>query len=204
MKILPCLGIFATAGGLIIGSGSAKAVKPQIPEKQDVFERTIIVPPEGTSNDSVLLFAPDPEIFIMGERKTAAIVVDLSKNILYKYNELGAPEKAYLIASGKKNTPTDPGVRIVSHVEKYPYKTAPASTKRRRQPWNYGPNAIILNKLDTETGKQSQTGEFIHGNNNPASIGKYASLGCMRMDNEVIKELSKQVKRGDIVIITRE
>ena len=204
MKILPCLGIFATAGGLIIGSGSAKAYKPQIPEKQDVFERTITVPPEGTSNDSVLLFAPDPEVYITGDLKTAKIVVDLSKNILYKYNDNGKAEKAYLVASGKKNTPTDAGVRIVSHVEKYPYKTAPASTKRRRQPWNYGPNAIILNKLDTETGEQSQTGEFIHGNNNPASIGKYASLGCIRMDNEVIKELSKQVKRGDVVIITRE
>lgn len=204
MRILPCLGIMATAGSLIIGSGQVKAHKPQPPEQHDVFERTITVPPSGTSSDSVLLFAPDPEIYIMGELKTAAIVVDLSKNILYKYNELGQAEKAYLIASGKKNTPTDTGVRVVSHVEKYPYKTAPASTKRRRQPWNYGPNAIILNKLDPETGTKSQTGEFIHGNNDPASIGKYASLGCMRMDNEVIKELSKQVKRGDIVIITRE
>ena len=42
---------------------------------------------------------------------------------------------------------------------------------------------------------------LLHGNSNKSSLGKYASLGCIRMDNEVIKQLSKEVKRGDIIII---
>ncbi len=49
----------------------------------------------------------------------------------------------------------------------------------------------------------SQTGQFIHGNNDISSLGKYASLGCIRMDNEVIKKLAKEVKRGDIVVIRK-
>ena len=65
------------------------------------------------------------------------------------------------------------------------------------------PKIICLQKVDPETGTRSSTGEFIHGNNNPASLGKYASLGCIRMDNDVIRELAANVKRGDIVVITK-
>ena len=35
------------------------------------------------------------------------------------------------------------------------------------------------------------------------SLGEYASHGCVRMDNKIIKKLSEQVKRGDIVVITK-
>ena len=80
-------------------------------------------------------------------------------------------------------------------------QTAPASTKRHKKPWDYGPKALILEKLDPETGRRFKTGEFIHGNNNPKSLGKYASLGCIRMDNEVIKQIAKDAKRGDLVLI---
>ncbi len=167
--------------------------------KTDSFEYRI--PPKGTEDFDALKDAPDPAILIKGEHVNAKIIVNLSKNVLYKYNDDGIAEKAYLIASGKPKTPTDKGVRIVTHIETFPYKTAPYGTKRRRNPSAYGPKIICLNIINPETGIQSQTGEFIHGNNNPNSIGKYVSKGCMRMDNEVIKQLAKEVKRGDIVII---
>ena len=171
----------------------------QLSEK-DRFEK-VVPPPEGSSDSAVLNAAPNPEISIHGKVQKAVIVVDLSKNVLFKYDSLGVAEKAYLIASGKPNTPTDKGVRIVTHIEKYPYRTAPKSTKRRKNPGAYGPNIICLNKINPDNGEQSRTGEFIHGNSNKSSLGKYASLGCIRMDNEVIKQLSKEVKRGDIIII---
>ncbi len=168
---------------------------------QDSFELQNKVPPAGTTNPFWLNMAPKSQIEIEGEIKNASIVVDLSKNILYKYDKNGAPECAYLVASGKPQTPTHKGIRIVTHIESYPYRTAPKCTKRYRTPKAFGPNIICLNKIDVTTGEQSQTGEFIHGNNDAKSIGTYASHGCIRMDNEVIKALSKQVKRGDIVII---
>lgn len=169
--------------------------------KQDTFEHSI--PACGTTNIHNLIGAPSAEVTIAGVKHNAVIVVDISKNVLYKYDSEGHPEAAYLVASGKKNTPTDVGVRIVTHTETYPYRTAPARSKRRRTPRDYGPKIICLNKIDIKTGEQSPTGEFIHGNNNPSSIGKYASHGCIRMDNEVIKQLAKEVKRGDIVIIRK-
>ena len=199
MKIQNYVKILSTTIALSASPLLKPPVYAQTRDKADSFEYS--VPPKGTSNDEILKNAPDSEVIINGEKKNAAIVVDLNTNTLYKYNQDGKAEKAYLIASGKPRTPTDKGVRIVTHIESYPYTKAPAGTRRRRKPNDYGPKIICLNKIDPETGIQSSTGEFIHGNNNPASIGKYVSLGCMRMDNEVIKELAKEVKRGDIVII---
>ena len=171
----------------------------QAEEKDDFI--VVTAPPEGTSEKDVLAGAPNPNVKIQGQMKTAKFVVDLSKNVLYKYNIQGKPEMAYMIASGKPSTPTSKGVRIVTHTETYPYKTAPVHTKRRRNPSAYGPKIILLNILDTKTGEQSDIGEFIHGNNNSYSLGRYVSHGWMRMDNEVIKQLAAETKRGDIVII---
>lgn len=178
-------------------------VKKQL---NDEFVYTTSVPSvsaKGTTDFGLLNTAPSSDVYINSEKKRATIVVDLNKNILYKYNTQGEATEAFLVASGKKSTPTDTGIRIVSHVETYPYRTAPRATKRRRNPSAYGPKIIILNKLNTVNGEQSPCGEFIHGNNDASSIGKYASQGCIRMDNEIIKELSTQVQRGDIVKIIR-
>lgn len=174
--------------------------------KVDSFEKEEVrlnVSTKGTSDEKLLLYAPSPKVTIAGEQKLASIVVDLDKNVLYKYNENGEPEIAYLVASGKPSSPTNTGIKVVSHVETYPYKTAPLRTKRRRHPNDYGPNILILRNVDSKTGMTSSTGEFIHGNNNISSLGKYASHGCIRMDNQVIKELAKTIKSGDLVKIVR-
>ncbi len=187
-------------GGTVLFTPIYSKAKPQ----QDKFEYvTPKVPPQGTTDLNVLKSAPSPKVVIKGDTINAAIVVDVSKNVLYHYDEHGNALEAFSVATGKPSTPTHTGVRRISHVEVYPYKTAPASTKRRKNPKDYGPKAIILDKLDPKTGETSYYGEFIHGNNKPSSIGTYASKGCIRMDNEVIKRLAKQVKRGLIVVIKK-
>ena len=170
----------------------------------DSFERSVT--PFGIQDYSALLNAPNPDITIAGEKKKAGIVVDISKNILYRYDKEGNPVNAYLIASGKKSTPTDKGVRIVTHKEKFPYRGAPKNSKRRRAPRDYGPMIICLNIIDVKTGEQSSTGEFIHGCRSykttfESTPDRYISHGCMRMANEVIEELAPAVEKGEIVII---
>lgn len=151
---------------------------------------------------TVLANAPSAELEIAGQKKNASIVVDLSENRLYRYDEEGKAFEVYSVASGKKTSPTSTGIRKVSHIETYPYDKAPAGTKRRKSPKAFGPNILILTTIDPKTGKDlGSNGEFIHGNNNPASIGTYASHGCVRMDNEVIKQLAKEVKAGSYVLI---
>lgn len=207
MNISIIKGLRNSLGVFIIGSAVAFTPAPAKAQtiilQKDTFEYEEKIPPEGTTSAKVLDSAPNPKVEINGISQNAVIVVDISKNILYQYDKNGNPVGAFSVASGKNSSPTHTGIRMVSHVETYPYRRAPRSTKRRRQPRSFGPNAIILRKVDSSTGETSQTGEFIHGNNNPESIGKYVSHGCIRMDNEVIKRLSKQVKRGDIILIIK-
>ena len=188
---------------------SAKTYNNSIPritteERVDSFASSIT--PQGTVDKAVLAKAPSPDITIAGEKKKAGIVVDLRKNILYRYDENGNAKNAYLIASGAPWSKTDTGVRIVSHIETFPYRTAPVGSKRRRAPKDYGPKILIVNILDPKTGKQSNTGEFIHGCRSYHDTfiktkDRRISHGCMRMDNDVILALSKEVKPGEIVII---
>lgn len=42
----------------------------------------------------------------------------------------------------------------------------------------------------------------IHGNNNPSSIGKFVSNGCIRMYNSDVEEIFPQINIGTPVIIT--
>lgn len=171
-----------------------------------LFSQSVTLPPaKGSSADSILAFAPSPKIIVEGKQRILTFVVDVTNNILYHYDKLGNPIKGYRIASGKltPNCQTDEGLRIVSHIETYPYRSAPSHTKRNRNPRDYGPKCIILDKLDQITGAKSSTGEFIHGNRDATSIGKHASMGCMRMDNDVIQDLARVVKRGDLVLIIR-
>ena len=189
--------------GFTLLTGTGLAISPKLKAQEpDTFEKSeCVVSTSGTSDSQILEQAPLPYFEVANVPQQAKFVVDLSKNTLYKYDDFGNPTTAYLVASGKKSTPTHTGIRRITHVEKYPYSNAPESSKRRKNPQDYGPRIIFLEKIDPETGKTSSTGEFIHGNKNPKSLGQYASKGCVRMDNQVIKELAQEVKKGDYVLI---
>ena len=159
------------------------------------------VSPKGSSSPQHLKNAPSPIITIAGEKKLAAIVVDTKTNLLYTYDDKGNAKTVYSVAPGKKYTPTRKGIKMITNVEAYPYKTA-YGTKRKKNPNDYGPNVIIIENINPETGKiYGRNGQFIHGNNNPKSLGTYASLGCIRMDNEVIKKIAKEAVKNSYVLI---
>lgn len=156
---------------------------------------------ENIKDPELLAKAPSNKIKVAGEEKQARIVVSLSTNKLYLYDENGKAEEVHNVASGAKNTPTDKGLRQVSHIETYPYSSA-TGTKRKRNPKAYGPKILILNAIDPETGKvKGSNGEFIHGNSDESSIGKYASHGCVRMHNDQIKRMAEMVAPGSYVVI---
>lgn len=197
-------GFITIAGAALLAAAPMKAqTTSQNRQEVDTFALSTRVSPYGTMDEDILAQAPSANVTILGKKQKARIVVDLNKNILYTYDKSGNAEEAFLVSSGKKSTPTTPGYSIVTHVETYPFKTAPVWSKRRKNPIEYGPKIICLNTINPKTGATGNNGEFIHGNNNPQSLGKHASHGCVRMDNEVIVYLSQQVKRGDIVVFKK-
>lgn len=131
-----------------------------------------------------------------------AVVIDLSEGKLYHYDLECYLVDSYKVATGKKSTPTKTGLRRITHIEDYPYKSAPRTTKRYKNPDDYGPHVICLETIDIKTGKSIGTdGQFIHGTNQPNSIGKKASKGCVRLNNEDIEKLIENVYKEQYVLI---
>jgi peptidoglycan hydrolase-like protein with peptidoglycan-binding domain len=89
-------------------------------------------------------------------------------------------KKIYPVAVGKKSTPSPLGDWVI--------------TQKTVNPG--GPFGVRWMRLSVPWG-----GYGIHGTNNPKSIGKYASHGCIRMYNEDVIELYDMVKIGTPVSI---
>ncbi|MCQ6275090.1 L,D-transpeptidase family protein [Bacillus sp. V3B] len=87
--------------------------------------------------------------------------------------------KTYPIAVGKMLTQTPVGSFVVVN----------------RQPNPGGPFGAMWLSL-------SKQGYGIHGTNDPSSIGKFVSQGCVRMYNQDVLELARQIPNGTRVTIT--
>lgn len=124
---------------------------------------------------------PGQRIFIPGLPDPAAIpytiTVSISKRRLTLMKS-GVLIKTYPIAVGKMLTRTPPGTYIIVN----------------REPNPGGPFGAMWLSL-------SKSGYGIHGTNDPSSIGKAVSLGCIRMFNKDVLELAKTVPNGTRVTI---
>lgn len=112
-------------------------------------------------------------------RPVYAITINRSLHKLTLYRD-SIVFKNYPVAVGKPSTPTPVGTfRIVN---------------RAINPGGpFGARWLGLNAPNGDYG--------IHGTNNPSSIGKDVSNGCIRMFNEQVIELSNLVSIGTVVKI---
>ena len=180
---------------------SYKLSAPERPLTKDVFEHIElakqVTKPQPIKNIPKI----NPNIEIAGELVKASVVVDTENNKLYHFDKNGELIKEYDVATGKKSTPTDKGIKKIAWFENYPYRNAPAISKRRNAPWDYGPKVIVVGFVDIKTGEISHfNGEFIHGTNKPESVGTHASKGCVRMHNEDVLELAAQLEKDMYVV----
>jgi L,D-transpeptidase ErfK/SrfK len=116
---------------------------------------------------------PDPNMI------PYSILVSLSQHKLTLLNN-GRIVKSFPIATGKILTQTPMGQYVIVN----------------REPNPGGPFGIMWLSL-------SRKGYGIHGTNNPSSIGKSVSLGCIRMYNQDVLELAGLVPNGTKVVIQR-
>ena len=120
-----------------------------------------------------------------------SVVVSLKHKKLAVF-EAGQVKKVYRVAVGKPSTPSPAGeFTIVSKV---------------LNPTYYRPGTVIEPGPENPVGTRwigiSQKSFAIHGTNEPDSIGKAASHGCIRMDKKDVEELFETVEVGDAVEIT--
>ena len=107
------------------------------------------------------------------------IVVDTNARRLMLYRD-GSLVKTYPVAVGKPSTPTPKGNFRIANTANHPG----------------GPFGVYWLGLNVPGGDYG-----IHGTNNPSSIGKAVSHGCIRMQNMDILDLIKYVGVGTSVKI---
>lgn len=113
------------------------------------------------------------------ERVTFKININTTSKILTLYKD-GKWFKSYPVAVGKPSTPTPKGVFKIKN-------------KALNPGGPFGARWLGL----TATG-----GSYgIHGTNNPSSIGKAVSNGCIRMHNVNVIEVYNLVSIGTTVVI---
>lgn len=117
--------------------------------------------------------------YLRNFRVQYSITVNLSERRLYliQNNQIF---KSYPVAIGKPATPTPKGTFKIVNVAVNPG----------------GPFGVRWLGLDAPYGDYG-----IHGTNDPSSIGKAISNGCVRMYNEDILDLVKYVWVGTVVKI---
>jgi lipoprotein-anchoring transpeptidase ErfK/SrfK len=108
--------------------------------------------------------------------------------------EDGEVKKVYPVATGRDATPSPVGsFKIVNRVKNPTYYHQGRKVEA-------GP----LNPVGTRWIGLNEKGYGIHGTNAPASIGKSASHGCIRMAKKDLEELFEIVRPGDVVEIRSE
>jgi hypothetical protein len=103
--------------------------------------------------------------------------------------EHGRVVKVYRVAVGAPESPSPMGRFVI--------------VRRLENPTYYAPGTIIppgpANPLGPRWIGLNLAGYGIHGTNQPNSIGRDASHGCVRMRNRDVQELFARVREGDVV-----
>jgi L,D-transpeptidase ErfK/SrfK len=142
------------------------------------YQRLLAANP-GISNPNLIHVGQKIVIPGLPEPSTIPYVIQVSlgqrKLTLFKNSVI---YKTYPIAVGKMLTQTPLGEYVIVN----------------REPNPGGPFGVMWLSL-------SRRGYGIHGTNNPSSIGKAVSHGCIRMHNQDVTELARIVPNGTRVII---
>lgn len=124
-----------------------------------------------------------------------ALVINIPSFTLTYFCD-GKEVKRYPVAVGKPSAPTPVGsFRIISKVVNPTWY--PPFGGRPVPPG-------LANPLGRRWLGFLPSGYGVHGNNNPSSIGKAVSLGCVRMRNEDVEELFPLIPVGTPLMITYE
>jgi lipoprotein-anchoring transpeptidase ErfK/SrfK len=125
-------------------------------------------------------------------RVRTRILVDLSARKLTLFRR-GRPVLQTTVAIGSRATPTPTGRYYVNQ------RLLPADSSGP-----YGPAALGVSAFSNVLTGWTQGGPIgIHGTNEPWSIGRAVSNGCIRLRNPVLKRLFAQTRAGTPVIIHR-
>jgi lipoprotein-anchoring transpeptidase ErfK/SrfK len=182
--------------GLLLGQAAAE---PQTPFKGIVL--VAAVPQEQITPDALREaespFKRGKIVAYASPLAAGSVVVDTRKNSLF-YILGGGKAVQYRVATAKKGFEWR-GTHKVSAKTTWPDWRPPAEMRKRKPELPKFMAGGPDNPLGARAIYLGSSIYRIHGTNEPKSIGKAASSGCIRMLNEDVSELYRVVKKGAVV-----
>ncbi len=147
----------------------------------------------------VIILSLAVSLSISGQMNAREVIINIPAFILYLY-ENGIPIRAYPIGIGNEVKPSQLGsTKIINRVINPTYYP-PRWWERGLEPIPPGDD----NPVGTRWLGLGFPSYGIHGTNNPDSIGKAMSAGCIRMYNHHVEELTQLVSVGTPVSLIYE
>ena len=200
-RIFAAIASAAFGAGLLATSACAGQVAPS--QQDGPFQGVVIVPASASPAQQA---GPHAEAFRRGQVVTyeaagrpGDIVVNTRQNRLY-YVLGGGQAVMFRVATAKKGFEWR-GTQPVSSKVKWPDWRPPAEMRKRRPELPAFMAGGPENPLGARAIYLGSSIYRIHGTNEPSSIGKRASSGCIRMLNEDVSELYRHVKLGARVTV---
>jgi lipoprotein-anchoring transpeptidase ErfK/SrfK len=162
------------------------------------FDGVVLVPPAKTET-ATPQFKRGQVVDFKTRQKPGSIVIVTREHALYYILGHGKAVK-YRVATAKRGFEWS-GTHSVSAKVKWPDWSPPAPMRKRRPELPAYMKGGPENPLGARAIYMGSSIYRIHGTNEPASIGKSASSGCIRMLNADVSELFRHVKLGATVTV---
>jgi lipoprotein-anchoring transpeptidase ErfK/SrfK len=195
----------AFAGALLLSSSILSAADAQslgyAPQQQSAFPQGYVADdPAAQNEDSVLPDRLRRQVVNFDSREApGTIIIDTGNTVLY-YVLGGGRAIRYGVGVGRQGF-TWAGVQTISRKAEWP-DWYPPSEMIARQP--YLPRFVAGgpgNPLGARAMYLGASEYRIHGTNDPTTIGKFVSSGCIRMTNEDVSDLFSRVNVGTRVVV---
>jgi lipoprotein-anchoring transpeptidase ErfK/SrfK len=162
-------------------------------------EGVVLVPPAKTETAAPQQFKRGRIVDFRTRQKPGSIVIVTREHALYYILGNGRAVK-YRVATAKRGFEWS-GTHAVSAKVKWPSWSPPAAMRKRRPELPSFMEGGPENPLGARAIYLGSSIYRIHGTNEPATIGKSASSGCIRMLNGDVSELFRHVKLGATVTV---
>jgi len=139
-----------------------------------------------------------------GPQKPGTIIIDTRQNFLYLVEE-GGKARRYGVGTGKPGFEWA-GTHKITQKREWPDWRPPAEMIARERARGRVLPAHMEGGLENPLGARAMylgsTLYRIHGTNQPWTIGRAVSSGCIRMRNEDVMDLYERVKVGTTVVVS--
>jgi lipoprotein-anchoring transpeptidase ErfK/SrfK len=171
----------------------------------DLYGDVVVTPASYSANTDVDASATFPAVKrgkivdFQTAKPKGSIIINTKKNELYYVLGFGKAVK-YRVATAKKGFEWK-GTHKVSRKTQWPDWRPPTEMRKRKPELPVFMAGGPKNPLGARALYLGSSIYRIHGTNEPSSIGKAASSGCIRMLNDDVSELYKLVKVGTEVTV---